>query len=353
MVKRCVYIDEAGNSGPNYLDANEKFFVLAGWLDVDNKFENLKNGISELLGSEEGKNYKLGKSVEGKNRMAAVLNYMLDNNCKPFVAIAEKKYCIAARIVEVLLDPFYNDRMPKNFDDSKNFKVKKTYADILYYNLDDDILADFSNAYRGKDIALDIKIGKMEKIIGRIVECLQKRNQIKLANCIKGAEKNISSNLCDEIPSNGDMVTVMSRQAPNYWIFNNMLNLLECNSIKYGYQIDVIHDIQLKYEKNIVEVFELNKKMWQCFGEIRFEDSKSNEMIQAADILAGAVNMILKRKNKAWRKDESFVAILKIMKPILRDFKDGENGNLHRTYFMQPEKEWNELMKFYEMESTN
>jgi hypothetical protein len=43
MKKIKLYVDEAGNSGPNYLDKDKLYFVLAAYLDFDGEMKWLEN----------------------------------------------------------------------------------------------------------------------------------------------------------------------------------------------------------------------------------------------------------------------------------------------------------------------
>ena len=58
MLKK-IYVDEAGNSGPNYLDEKDPYFILAGWIDINDemkKSDNIKE-FTLLLDGKEGKIY--------------------------------------------------------------------------------------------------------------------------------------------------------------------------------------------------------------------------------------------------------------------------------------------------------
>jgi hypothetical protein len=44
----AVYCDESGNSGPNYLDLPQPFYVLAGWLIPDNRVVDVNVTIDKF-----------------------------------------------------------------------------------------------------------------------------------------------------------------------------------------------------------------------------------------------------------------------------------------------------------------
>ena len=78
--------------------------------------------------------------------------------------------------------------------------------------------------------------------------------------------------------------------------------------------------------------------------EIKFSNSKNTLMIQAADILAGSINMILKRKNINWKNDISFINILNTVIPYIKDFCN-EDSN---TVYVENLEVFLNIMKFYD-----
>ena len=348
MLKK-VYVDEAGNSGPNYLDEKEPYFILAGWIDVNNEMQKMDN-INEftlLLDGKEGKNHKLARSVKGRKKMAAVLKFMEKKKCVPIIAIANKKYCIPMRIVEVLLDPFYNDRMFLEFESPKYYFLKKEYANRLFSNLSEQELQQFAEIYRGKDMSAKERIVKMEQFIDDISQSLLSKDK-EIASLIEGSKKAIKENLGDE---EKDISKRMAKQSPNLWLLYIFLLLVENNCERYGYQI--VHDEQKKYESSIQDMLQFintHKELFESNGELKymddicFSDSKDVVIIQAADILAGAVNMILKRKNSDWKSDASFVEILNIVMPYIQDFESYNS----KTAYIENEEVYDDILKFYE-----
>lgn len=110
----------------------------------------------------------------------------------------------------------------------------------------------------------------------------------------------------------------------------------------------MVHDVQVKYDSHIQAMYEFintHEFMNQLYhiGKITFSDSKSDVSIQAADILAGSVNMILKCKHNNWRDDQSFGDIFEIVWPYIWDFGREES---HTTY-IENENHFREVCEFY------
>ena len=347
MEKIKLYIDESGNSGPNYLDKDKPYFILAAYLDLYGEMNRLENieRIKTILNCEEGKNYSLIKSVAGRKKIKDVLSFMQEIKCIPFIAIANKKYCISNRIVEVLLDPVYNSRISQKIDLPQNYFIKKKLSDIFFSNLSEKLLFDFSKIYRGNGMTLEERIHHMRELIVTISDELERKNTI-MAYAIRGAINDIENNIRDEEKEESSR---LAEQAPNLWLLYNLLLLVENQIRKTSYVVDVIHDTQVKYDSHIQNMYEFIKThefMNQLYhiGEITFSDSKSDVGVQAADILAGSVNMILKCKCNNWRDDQSFCDIFNIVWQYILDF-DGEECH---TAYIENENHFNEVCKFYE-----
>ena len=100
----------------------------------------------------------------------------------------------------------------------------------------------------------------------------------------------------------------------------------------------------------MLQFINTHKELFASNGELKyidgicFSDSKDSVIIQAADILAGAVNMILKRKNSNWKSDDSFVKILNIVMPYIQDFESYNS----KTAYIENEEVYANILKFYE-----
>ena len=74
-------------------------------------------------------------------------------------------------------------------------------------------------------------------------------------------------------------------KAPNLWLLYNLLLLVENQFRETDYVVDVVHDVQVKYDSHIQTMYEFintHEFMNQLYhiGEINFSDSKSDVRIQ-------------------------------------------------------------------------
>lgn len=88
-----VYFDEYGNTGNNYLDPNQRYFILAGWIIPEAIMETLNNDLKSAISNynrnlKELKGKKLLESHSGRSFMVAIVLNLIQCGCKPIVSIA-------------------------------------------------------------------------------------------------------------------------------------------------------------------------------------------------------------------------------------------------------------------------
>ena len=108
-----IYCDESGNSGPNYLDEAQPFYVLAGWVVPTNSIIDVSIELEKLRASQVQKNYTpkspldagevkssaLLKSRAGQRKLVELFRSLEERGCIPMYLVAEKRFCVAAKIV--------------------------------------------------------------------------------------------------------------------------------------------------------------------------------------------------------------------------------------------------------------
>ncbi|MBO3792762.1 DUF3800 domain-containing protein [Bacillus subtilis] len=198
--KYTVFCDETGNSGSNYLDLNQPFFVIAGWI-VPNK--NLKNTsyieecTTSLGVSNELKSSKLIKRKKARQKFIDLFDSLCINlECIPTFVFAEKKYCVAAKIIETLLDPAYNNEVDYSFT-FDNLKKKELTEKV--YSFPNESLEDFINFY------LDGNAEKMTQCIRQMSDHAYSIGLYEISKLFKGALSGIVNNLETEKAAHASM----------------------------------------------------------------------------------------------------------------------------------------------------
>lgn len=150
MNKIFVFCDESGNTGANYVDLKQPVYILTGWivrLDSMNEIERTISSHFNDVGitSKDFKNLGFLKLRSGQKTILKLLDNLLQLQCLPLFAFAEKRYCICGKMVDTFLDPYFNPLVDQAFFNNPD-KLQET-ADILY-ELPDNLLNEFAVAYR-------------------------------------------------------------------------------------------------------------------------------------------------------------------------------------------------------------
>ena len=117
---KSVYCDESGNSGPNLIDEHKPCYVLAGVLSPSADDGWLGTILDALrrdhhVEGTEFKGSRLLERAKGWRLLGDLLQAMGQQGGLPVYQIVEKRYAIAAKVVETYLDPLYNNRVQNDF----------------------------------------------------------------------------------------------------------------------------------------------------------------------------------------------------------------------------------------------
>jgi len=142
------FVDESGNSGANYLDAEQPYLVTGGWLVRASECASLEQNIRFLLEghkSDEHHAVKLIRRPSGRDRLLALFR-AVRAKAVPVFAIVEKGFAISARIVDLFLDPVFNpaaESVPLHLRDER-----AEIAQSLHSALAPETLRGFAEAIR-------------------------------------------------------------------------------------------------------------------------------------------------------------------------------------------------------------
>ena len=129
--------------------------------------------------------------------------------------------------------------------------------------------------------------------------------------------------------------------------------LVEKYCKKNNCTIQIIHDNQEQYQDYIQEMVRFIKNSQEFYdndgdlkhieSEMIFMDDKDNVLLQGADLLAGSINMMLKKRNINWRNEESTTEIVNFLMPYFG--KCIESGSM--IYFMDDPNQFLDFISFY------
>lgn len=251
---------------------------------------------------------KILRSPRGATRSLKLVEALAEAGCMPVANLVEKRYAVAGKIVETFLDPYYNPRVPKELGIEAGAKLavnlKQDIAQV-FYNLPDTYLEDFARAYRGPDARL------LAQSMDRLALVLKLIGNDTLAQMLEGSRPRLN-----EIASDEAWVKDSKGAASlNYPIFATVLSILEDIGRSIGVRrLHVRHDSSEEFREAFQFVFErfMSLRRMPIVKEVRYEngrlalfglriidsfemvDSHESPLIQAADLLAGALNSYAK-----------------------------------------------------------
>lgn len=360
---QTFFCDEAGNSGSNYLDASQPFYVTGGWL-VPNTLkddEDFINKIKQLLDKEGEMHAKnIVRSPKGRFKLKEIIqSLMLDFDLLPFICLTEKKFAIAAKVIETLLDPEYNDLVHTGITYDSLEKSKMYYADKIY-NLNEITLESFASAYRNGDVQL------MKESISLIAKQLYDNKEFELSNQVYASFKYIEENLTGDydITNNSENKVMGSLNLPMFVV---IMNMLEMHGLMRQCEINIVHDDILEFKNGYINYFNLMKKdilsdyiqvrdqvIPTCFNHIKsleFNDSGENIFVQCADVLVCSVNRCICEFIKETTMDKSTLELWETVVPILFSWEKPKlshfmvSGNVTIKIFESKLGDLNEFIK--------
>lgn len=311
-----IYCDESGNSGPNYLDEAQPFYVLAGWVVPTDSITDVSVQLEKLRASQVQGNYtpkgpldagevkssSLLKSWQGQRKLVDLFQELAKLGCIPMYMVAEKRFCIAAKIVETFLDPAYNSAFAMRFTGETVTKIQ--IANDLYDHLPESTLRQFAEVYRNP--TTQSLTESLEQVILDVREKINDELAAGFEGCMKGIDEIAESEIEAAKEWNGLVGTL------NMPCLISFLMLVEHNAQHGGYTLaKLVHDEHAHYGHGYEQIFNnfLHAKDFAvrlphsevAMGKIKnipaFEiaDSRINPVMQAPDFLAGTVNYLFRK----------------------------------------------------------
>lgn len=309
-----LYVDEAGNSGINYLDSAQPFYITAAWLCEKHHVEKIFNTVDEF-----NKKYSM-KEIKGKNLMRNESQQfksldlhrgLLKSGALPFYTISHKSHSLALKFVEIFLDPFSNPSV--SWLPTSYFNKRRDIATLLYRIVPQTAWMNFLKSYK--------KDGKIEgwiKIVNDSLLAIQKKSRsikdknlrINLIKSLISAKKNIDEIYEQEIYTDLFGFSHSQWVSLNLPVFAHLLRYVEEYFLHRNddCHINIIHDETSTFSEILeyyVNIFKKIDDMYIPIDDNRpfliglekvnsFKVCKSHEElpIQAADFLASSINKL-------------------------------------------------------------
>lgn len=198
--------------------------------------DNIKTGT-------EIKSSKLVKSPKGRDTLLKLIKLAISFNLTPVYCIVEKRFAIAARMVDELLDPEYNKLVSYEITYDER-DISKYDLAIMFYGLPDDIINDFAKSYSEHDISGIINC------VNRMVTYFESNQYSSLAKIVKNSLKCINENPSFFDDDNDSQIfshkidKEKAVQSANWFTFYTLLDILDKIATKKNIVISITHDEQ-------------------------------------------------------------------------------------------------------------
>jgi hypothetical protein len=324
-MKASFYIDESGNTGTDWTNQTQPYFVYGGWFVPDEKKEEAVNYLNSILASMQGPELKAKSFFKGKSGTYHFSNLfnklVIDFGLLPFFVVTDKRFMVAAKIVETFFDCEYNPNI--NGYLTLPVELKKALAVCISQN--EEVIKNFSALISNATISID----SMKTINQQLIETFQKQNQEKVANTLKNlTDKNFLEmiNEFEVLTYNG---TKKSHITLTGTMLVELLKNIEFFSTLSDSTVSVYHDNLRNYDDVFNELKSLflhkatpsllgteNKPFLTNFPHIdslTMLNSKDEILIQAADLLCGFVSRTFQAITSKTELDENAIVVFQFL----------------------------------------
>lgn len=281
-----VFFDESGNTGTNWLNNSQPFYVYGGWIIDESVIEFAEEQFKLIFSFSNATEIKSKTILEkNKQKFYEFMNCFIHRvKAIPVFGIADKKYMIAAKITETFFDHEYNPNV--NGYLTYRSELKKALADSIFENKE--ILNDFSNLIaRGT-----IEIENMIYIQKKLEKHFESKGLMDVAKALNKLESYNLYKMIDEfevVSKNGTEKKWLTLTEPI--LFDRIINIDKlCKLIKKNSHIYV--DELSGYDAVFSEMNEIfrRKGIVSTISKVEQCNSKEEIFIQAADLLSGYIN---------------------------------------------------------------
>ncbi|WP_148576217.1 DUF3800 domain-containing protein [Nocardioides caldifontis] len=300
-VRSTFYCDESGNTGVHWGDPDQPIFVHGGWLVPVRSGSSLLNGVTELRGrhrmaAPELKWQHLARRRDSGAVFRDFFSLMMEHACMPFFWVMDKDFITSAKVVETFFDPEYNRNYPMAFTGARD--IKKELAEAVSQSAD--VRQRFADLMRAPERP---SADAVRDLATRLADHFEAGNAPALADSLRDFSDEAISSIQDELGAATWMRTTLGHSLPG------LVQLLEGFMRRHALELEIVHDNLVRYEP----AFDLVRRMFRpsdgtdvtmVGGEpmfhampsvtgLRLADSKSEPMIQLADLLCGFVRTVI------------------------------------------------------------
>lgn len=290
--KVYLFFDESGNTGTNWLDKNQPYYVYGGWLVKKSKKEEAEDEIKKIFSRSSAKELKSSFIIERKKpEFKLLMDFLLFKvGSIPVFGVVDKRYMVAAKIIETFFDYAYNPNVNQYL--TYRSDLKKSLADSVSSN--HIVLERFVELIKNGTIQL-CEMREIKKLLAKHFQ--EQKHPYVSETLINLTDDNLQEMIgeFEFISKNGSEKKWLTLTQPI--LFDKLYNIEKLATV-CNLQVKPYVDELRGYQ----EVFDELNKMSYTKGKISFLEhfssieqctSQNELLIQAADLLCGFVNKSL------------------------------------------------------------
>lgn len=294
-----VFLDESGNTGANYLDPNQPFFICGGWVVPDSLISTARKVIRKWekdisRNKHELKGSNLAKRRDGRLAIIELCERLGRMSAMPVYCLMEKRFGICAKYTDAFFDPEYNKALPRHILEDIEFKY--SFADDIFHVLQGNIEA-FGKAIRSQDrCSVEDELIKIEKVLVnhkiKGVEYILKCPRNKAIDYLvfgDGISNSINNTVFLTLISKIEMISRYS-STPTYNVYHDRTDAFGKsfraikNKLRKGWANYLVSEFQVPIPKGKYRL-----------RSLRFRDSKKDTLIRAADYFLSLMKYYIER----------------------------------------------------------
>lgn len=300
LIRATFYCDESGYTGANWADADQPVFVHGGWLITNGVRGRILHEVLALrerfgLSGEELKWAKVARRKNSSSIYRSFFELMLKHGALPFFFVMDKDFLLAAKTVETFFDPAYNHHFKPGFTGAS--EEKKRLAEELLPSRE--ILAEFASMHREGVVPPRERVRALAELIA---EWFEKGGSPWVAETQRHFSDTELDDLRSEFGATNSMRSTTGHSLPG------LMQLLEGFMRPRVIALRILHDNLTRFDDVIEFVHRLLRppgpkdSMEVGNGLFYFSmptvtgfdlvDSKSEPLVQLADLLCGFVRTV-------------------------------------------------------------
>lgn len=284
--------DESGNTGSDLLDKEQPVFVLASVKLTLGQAKELKSIFK--TNSSELKFNRLKKYYKYHEQIISFLNHDIISNETVNLALFHKEYCICVHTVDRLIEPLaYRDGL-----DFYENGLNLAFTNLLFYctpslcgkAIYEEYQKDFISLFKHRDRQ---SIDKFYSTVLALIHSSKTKDYGSTLSPILASREIIEDILDDWDTNNFDATLSGFINLIDYWgrktdekFYAYVDNSKSLNHFKH--LVDKVKNIYIKQQE--VGTDRRTLQLPLKLIDINFVDSKHNEVVQIADLIAGAAN---------------------------------------------------------------